>query len=96
MAHLDAHQTVALGIFRSPKSTPIYNKRPLRHEYYLTEKGEAFPCFWRCMPGVRPGASRPGKAAPSCAALSVAAGSGFSSRGDAADYSRALPRSQMD
>jgi hypothetical protein len=24
MAHLDAHQTVALGIFRSPKSTPIH------------------------------------------------------------------------
>jgi hypothetical protein len=24
MAHLDAHQTVALGIFRSPKSTPVH------------------------------------------------------------------------
>jgi hypothetical protein len=26
MAHLDAHQTVALDIFRSPKSTPIHEQ----------------------------------------------------------------------
>jgi hypothetical protein len=28
--------------------------------------------------------------------MDVAVGSGFSSRGDAGDFSRALPRSQMD